>query len=133
MIFGAGAIRWSLKKQNIITVSSTKAEYVRHTNAAKEILWICNFWAEIKGKLIFDLTLLRANNQGAIQLSNNNKFHTRTKHINVRYHFIHEALKNKLLEIKYVPTDKNIVDIFTKPLSRPLFKKFREMLGLSYA
>ena len=132
LIFGAGAIRWSSKKQNIITVSSTKAEYVRHTNAAKEILWICNFWAEINGKSNFDLTLLRADNQGTIQLSNNNKFHARTKHIDVCYHFIREALKNKLLEIKYVPTDENVADIFTKPLSRPLFEKFREMLGLSY-
>ena len=91
------------------------------------------FLAEINRKSNFNLTLLRANNQGAIQLSNNNKFHAHTKHINVCYHFIREALKNKLLEIKYVPTDKNIVDIFTKLLSRPLFEKFREMLGLSYA
>ena len=45
----------------------------------------------------------------------------------------YEALENKLLEIKYVPTDENIVDIFTKPLSRPLFEKFRGMLGLCYA
>ena len=133
LIFGAGAISWSSKKQNIVTLSSTEAEYVGHINAAKEILWIRNFWAKINRKSIFDLTLLRANNQGAIQLSNNNKFHARTKHIDVRYHFIREALENKLLEIKYVPTDENIVDMFTKPLSRPIFEKFREMLGLSYA
>ena len=133
LIFRAGAISWSSKKQNIITLSSTEAEYIGHTNAAKEILWIRNFWAKINGKSIFDLILLKANNQGAIQLSNNNKFHTHTKHINVRYHFIHKALENKLLEINYVPTDENIVDIFTKPLSRPLFEKFRKMLGLSYA
>ena len=71
--------------------------------------------------------------RGAIQLLNNNKFHVHTKHIHVRYHFVHKALKNKLLEIKYVPTDENIVDMFTKPLSRPLFEKFRGMLGLHYA
>ena len=99
LIFGAGAISWSSKKQNIVTLSSSEAEYVRHTNAAKEILWIRNFWAKINGKSIFDPTLLRANNQGAIQLSNNNKFHARTKHIDVHYHFICEALKNKLLEM----------------------------------
>ena len=132
LIFGAGAISWSSKKQNIVTLSSTEAKYIRHTNAMKDILWICNFWAEINGKSIFDPTLLRADNQGTIQLSNNNKFHACTKHIDAHYHFIHEALKNKLLEIKYVPTDENIADIFTKPLSRPLVKKFREMLVLSY-
>ena len=111
LIFRARAISWSLKKQNIITLSSTEAEYVGHTNATKEILWIRKFWAKINRKSIFDLTLLRADNQGAIQLSNNNKFHTCTKHINICYYFIHKALKNKLLEIKYVPTDKNIADI----------------------
>ena len=52
LIFGAGAISWSLKKQNIVTLSSTEAEYVGHTNAAKEILWIRNFWAEINRKSI---------------------------------------------------------------------------------
>ena len=133
LIFGARAISWSSKKQNIITLSSTEAKYIGHTNTAKEILWIRNFWAKINGKSIFNLILLKANNQGAIQLSNNNKFHTHMKHINIHYHFIHKALENKLLEINYVPTDENIADIFTKPLSRPLFEKFRKMLGLSYA
>ena len=76
LIFRAGAISWSLKKQNIVTLLSTEAEYVRHTNTMKEILWIHNFWAEINIKSIIDPILLRANNQGAIQLSNNNKFHS---------------------------------------------------------
>ena len=121
------------KETNIVTLSSTEAEYVRHTNTTKEILGIHNFWAEINGKPIPDPILLRGNNQGTIQLSNNNKCHVHMKHINVRYHFICEALENKLLGIKYVPTDENIADIFTKPLYRPLFEKFRGMLGLRYA
>ena len=50
LIFRARAISWSSKKQNIVTLSSTEAKYVRHTNAVKEILWIRNFWAEINGK-----------------------------------------------------------------------------------
>ena len=83
LIFGARAISWSSKKQNIVTLSSTEAEYIGHTNATKEILWIRNFWAKINGKSIFDPTLLRADNQGTIQLSNNNKFHARTKHIDI--------------------------------------------------
>ena len=131
--FGAGAISWSSRKQNIITLSSTEAEYVGNTNAVKEILWIHNFWAKTNGKPIPDPILLRADNQGTIQFSDNNKFYVHMKHIDVQYHFICEALENKLLEIKYVPTDENIVDIFTKALSRPLFKKFRGMLGLRYA
>ena len=103
------------------------------TLTVKEVMWIQNFWTEISGKSIINPTLLKADNQGAIELLNNNKFHTRTKHINVRYHFIHEVIENKFLDIQYVPTDENIVDIFTKALARPLFEKFRGMLGLCYA
>ena len=63
LIFGAGAISWSSKKQNIVTLSSTEAKYIGHTNAAKEILWIQNFWAKINRKSNFDPILLKANNQ----------------------------------------------------------------------
>ena len=96
-------------------------------------MWIRNFWTEISGKSIINPTLLKADNQGVIELSNNNKFHAHTKHINVHYHFICEVIENKFLDIQYVPTDKNIVDIFMKALTRPLFEKFRGMLGLHYA
>ena len=57
----AGAISWSLKKQNIVTLSLTEAKYVGHTYAVKEIMWIWNFWAEISGKSISP-TLLKADN-----------------------------------------------------------------------
>ena len=111
----------------------TEAEYVGHTHAAKEVMWIQNFWMEISRKSIINPTLLKADNQGAIELLNNNKFHAHTKHIDVRYHFIREVINNKFLDIQYVPTDKNIADIFTKALTRLLFEKFRGMLGLRYA
>ena len=55
-----------------------------------------------------------ANNQGTIKLSNDNKFHVQTKHVDIHYHSIQEALENKVLDIQYVPTDNNIADIFTK-------------------
>ena len=136
LIFGARAISWSLKKQNIVTLSSTEAEYVRHTNAMKEILWIQNFWAKINGKSMENQFSTRFCSKPATRVQFNYPTTINfvcTKHIDVHYHFIRKALKNKLLEIKYVPTDKNIADIFTKLLSRPLFKKFRIMLGLCYA
>ena len=73
-------------------------------------------------------------NQFQIQLNYQTitNFHVHTKHIDVCYHFICEAIENKSLDIQYVPTNENIVDIFTKALARLTFKKFREMLGLCY-
>jgi hypothetical protein len=59
-----------------------------------------------------------------------NKFHSRTKHINVRYHFIHEAVEDGKVSVVYIPTDENPTDIFTKPLAKAKFQGFVELLGL---
>ena len=69
-------------------------------------------------------------NQGAIALAKDNKFHARTKHIDLRYHFIREAIEDGKIKVKYVPTDENVSDIFTKVLAKPKFSRFMEMLGL---
>jgi len=73
---------------------------------------------------------VHCDNQGAIALAKDNKFHSCTKHIDLWYHFIREAIEDKKIEIEYVPTEENIADIFTKALARPRFKGFVEKLGL---
>ena len=91
-----------------------------------------SFVSKITGKQEKPLTI-SCNNQGAIALSKDNKFHARTKHIDLRYHFIHEAVEDGKIKVKYVPTDENVSDIFTKALLRPKFTRFVEMLGLKEA
>jgi hypothetical protein len=58
-------------------------------------------------------------NQGAITLATNNKFHARTKHINIRYHYVRSLVQSGLLDLQYCPTEDDIADIFTKALPRP--------------
>ena len=72
--------------------------------------------------------MINSNNQGVIALSKDNKFQVCTKHIDVRYHFVHEA--DGKMSVVYVPTDDNPTDIFTKPLAKPKFRQFLELLGL---
>jgi hypothetical protein len=127
--FGQGAISWSLKKQQIIALSTVEAEYIAQAHAAKEALWLCNFVSEIRSKLTQAITI-NSNNQGAIALSKDNKFHSRTKHIDVRYHFICEAVEDGKVSVVYIPTDENPADIFTKPLVKAKFRRFVELLGL---
>ena len=69
------------------------------------------------------LTML-CDNQGAIALSKDNKFHSRTKHIDLRYHFIREAVNEGKINVQYIPTAENIADIFTRALPRPKFEFF---------
>ena len=73
---------------------------------------------------------LSSDNQGAITLSKDNKLHQRTKHIDIHYHFIHEAVEDGQIKMNYIPTDQNPTDIFTKPLSKMKFCGFVAGLGL---
>jgi hypothetical protein len=127
--FGNGAISWSSKKQYIIALSSTEAEYIAQTHAAKEALWLRTFINEVRGTGEAPIAI-HCDNQGAIALAKDNKFHSRTKHIDLRYHFIREAVQDEKITISYVPTDENVSDVLTKPLAKPKFQRFVEMLGL---
>ena len=71
-----------------------------------------------------------ADNQGAIALAKDNKFHSCTKHINLHYHFICEAVEDERIKMEYILTGDNIADIFTKPLPKPKFMEFIAKLGL---
>ena len=73
---------------------------------------------------------INCDNQGAIALSKDNKFHVQTKHINICYHFICEVVEDGKIQVKYIPTDDNVADIFTKPLAKMKFHHFVELLGL---
>jgi hypothetical protein len=79
---GQGAISWSSMKQQIVTLSTTKAEYIAQSHAAKEALWLCTFIGELRGKTTQPLTIY-CDNQGTITLSKDNKFHVRMKHIDI--------------------------------------------------
>jgi hypothetical protein len=128
---GLGAVSWSAKKQPIITLSSTEAEYVALTHAAKDIIWI--------HKLLKDLSFLHSlllpttlycDNQGAIRLSKNATFHGRTKHIDVHFHFIRQTVSSGDISLSYIPTENMTADIFTKALDRIKFERFRADLNV---
>ena len=126
---GAGAISWSSKKQHVVALSSTEAEYIAQTHAAKEALWLCSLLQELRSAPD-DPLILNCDNQGVIALAKDNKFHARTKHIDVRYHFIREAVEDGKVAVRYIPTGDNISDIFTKPLTKAKFRELAELLRL---
>jgi hypothetical protein len=128
---GAGVVNWSSKKQPIITLSSTEAEYVALTHASKDILWIHKLLTELSSIFSFTLpTTLFCDNQGAIRLSKDATFHGRTKHIDVHFHFIRQTITSGHITMQYCPTDDMIADIFTKSLGRIKYEKFRTLLGV---
>ena len=84
--YGVGAVSWSSKKQSMVLLSNTEAKYVAQTHAAKEVIWLRSFMSEIHEGKPTTLTIL-CDNQGVIALAKDNKFHSQTKHIDLRYYF----------------------------------------------
>jgi Reverse transcriptase (RNA-dependent DNA polymerase) len=101
--YGVGVISWSLKKQNVIALSSMEAVYMAETHVAKKPMWLRTFVNEVREGQKQPLTVM-GDNQGAIALAKDNKLHSRTKHIGLKYHFICEAVEDGKIEMEYIPT-----------------------------
>ena len=95
-----GAVTRSSKKPAILALSSTEAEYVAQTHAAKQLIWLRAILGELHSPFE-EPTTLNCDNQGAIALAKDNKFQARTKHIDIRYHFIREAVENGNINMQY--------------------------------
>jgi hypothetical protein len=106
-----------------------EAEYVAATNLLKDVIWLQNLISEIHVPIVGP-TIILCNNQGTITLTQNNKFHPRTKHIDIQYHFIQKAVNDGKIILIYCPTSANVADIFTKVLAHLKVQKFVDMLGL---
>jgi hypothetical protein len=124
-----GAISWISKKQSIVALSSTEAEYIAMNEAGREITWIRALLAELGEKLIDIPTPLFVDNQTAIRMADDaNGNHARRKHINVRYHWIREQINNKVLALHWIPTEQQLADVLTKGLTRVPFLRCRSAL-----
>ena len=118
-LLDGAAISWASRKQEIITLSTAEAEYVAATHAAKECIWLKRLAEPLFGSARH-CTTLYCDNQAALRLATDDNYHARTKHIDIRYHFIRQTISDKQIDIKYCPTEEMTADILTKAL--PKFK-----------
>jgi hypothetical protein len=123
------AISWSSRKQELVTLSTAKAEYVTTTHAAKEALWLRRLIHEIFPSLARP-TPLHCDNQSVLKLIEDDNYRARTKHINICYHFIRQVAQTKVLELIYCPTDNMTTDILTKALPKWKVSYHISSLGL---
>lgn len=128
-MFGGAAISWVSKKQPIVTLSTTEAEFVSAANGACQAIWLRNLLEEI-GFSQTGKTVLLCDNSSTIKLSKNPVLHGRSKHIHVRYHFLRELVNDGIIELKYCSTLEQLADIMTKAVSLDVFEKLRRSLGV---
>ena len=127
---GSSTVSWSSKRQEIVALSSTEAEYIALTRTAQEVLWMGGVLSELGYEPEVVPVVVRGDNQGALALAKNPEFHPRTKHIAVRYHWIRDLVKAGMIEVQYVPTALMLADMLTKPLERVKFEQARRRMGI---
>ncbi|GJU72676.1 retrotransposon protein, putative, ty1-copia subclass [Tanacetum coccineum] len=121
-------VSWKATLQHVVALSTTEAEYMALTEAVKEAIWLRGLLEELGVEL--NTVAVNCDNQGAIHLSRNHVFHERTKHINVRYHFIREVLEAKTVEVLKVGTEHNAADALTKVVPGHKLQHCLELLSV---
>ena len=131
-LIDGGAISWSSKKQEIVSLSTTESEYVAATHATKEALWLHSLITEVFSP-IEGPVMLFSDNQSAIALAKDHQYHAHTKHIDVHFHFICWVIDNGKLHLIFCPTNDMVANSLTKALPLPKVKHFAAKLGLHTA
>ena len=126
--FAGAAVSWVSKLQKVVALSTTEAEYIAATEVCKEMLWMQRFLGELGIKQ--DKYVLHCDSQSAIHLAKNPAFHSKTKHIDLRYHWIRQVLEEGKLQLEKIHTDENPADMFTKILPKTKQELCRRLVGL---
>ncbi|GKD53371.1 hypothetical protein Tco_1286758, partial [Tanacetum coccineum] len=116
---GRRLISWQCKKQTIVATSSTEVEYVAAAICCAQVLWIQNQLLDYGFN--FMNTKIFIDNQSTICIVKNPVFHQRTKHIEIRHHFIRDANEKNLIQVLKIHTDDNVADLLTKAFDGPRF------------
>ncbi|CAN1345666.1 Retrovirus-related Pol polyprotein from transposon TNT 1-94 [Linum perenne] len=127
---GPALVSWSSKKQPSIALSTAEAEYIAAGGCSTQILWIRSQLSDYGISISDSPTSLFCDNTSAINISKNPVLHSRTKHIDVKYHFLRDLVSQKIIDIKFIPTDFQLADIFTKALKEDQFIFIRQNLGI---
>ena len=128
-LIDGGAVSWYSKQQELISLSTTESEYVAATHAAKEAIWLRQLIGQIFEPIVDPIPLF-CDNQSAIALAKDHQYHARTKHIDIRYHFIRWVCEQGHIQLIYCPTGDMLADVLTKPLPSFKTKHFAAELGL---
>ncbi|KAJ7980732.1 Retrovirus-related Pol polyprotein from transposon TNT 1-94 [Quillaja saponaria] len=128
-MLGRGAVSWSSKKQSIVTLSTTEVEFVAATAYGCQATWLRRILEDLHFKQE-EATTIYCDNSSAIKLSRNPVLHGRSKHIDVKFYFLRDLTKERVIDLIYCRSEDQVADIFTKPLKVAAFQKLRKLLGV---
>ena len=123
------AVTWKSKKQSCVALSTAEAEYMVLANAAQEAIWMRQLTTQL-GNTPTKATTIYEDNQAAISMTKNPQFHGRSKHSEIKYHFIHDLVTEGTVKLEYCPTKEMTADMQMKGLNHEQFFKLRKMAGI---
>ena len=125
---GFALVSWFSKKQNSVALSTAEAEYISAASCCAQVLWMKQTLLDLG--LSYDHVPIMCDNTSAINLSKNPVLHSRTKHIEIRHHFLRDHVQKGDITLEFISTNHQIADILTKPLALERFASLRRGLGL---
>jgi hypothetical protein len=126
---GASPISWQSQKQKVVAASSCEAEYITAATAACQGIWLARLLGEVLNKEAAPV-IIHIDNKSAMSLCKNPVLHDRSKHIDLRYHFIRDCVEKGTVAVEFIGTKEQKADILTKPLGRIRFQELRGMVGI---
>ena len=129
VFLGATPIAWKSLNQKIVALSTCETEYVTAATATCQVVWLCRLLGELTGEEAHPLALM-VDNQPAIALAKNPVLHDRSKHIDIKFHFLRDCVDGGQIVIEFVEIGKQLADILTKSLERLWFMELRKMIGM---
>ena len=126
---GGSAISWKASLQPVVALSTTEAEYIAVTEVIKEGIWLRGLLGELSS--CSDKIDILCDSQSAIHLTKDQMFHERTKHIDIKYHFVRDIISRGDILVKKISTHENPADMLTKPLPRIKFKHCLNLIGVT--
>jgi len=124
--FGANIVSWSSHKQKVVSRSSTEAEYRSIAAVLAEILWLTSLLQELH--IPTEVPKIYSDNLGAVQLASNPIMHSKTKHFELDLHFVRDNIQQMRVQLIQLPTQFQIADLLTKPISGTTFSRIRDKL-----
>ncbi|XP_075098864.1 secreted RxLR effector protein 161-like [Nicotiana tabacum] len=126
-----GDISWSSKKQSCVSLSTMEAEYVALASATQEVIWLKRFLEHLLDiAKNTEPVLVYCDSEATISSTKDPKFHCKTKHIDIKYNYVRDMVRRKVVNVKYVSTKDMLADPLTKPLSRDAFVRHTRSQGL---
>lgn len=128
-LLGGRLVAWTSKKKTCVSQSTVEAEYVAASMNCTQAIWMRHMLEGFKIDMSEPVTI-NCDNTSAINISKNPILHARTKHIELKYHFLRERVQDKEVKMEYVKSKDQLADIFTKPLPKATFEFLTSKLGV---